>query len=132
LVASLRPESRRGLVGSLGLALVGFTLVAAPWYSVNLVPSLSNLVSAGFGRTSIPYRGAGEGILTWNSLSYYPRFVLGYGLGLPSVILVLSLASGRAISTWRERRRITLDVRSRLASPSVILGVCLLTMYVVL
>ena len=132
LVASVLPARQRGLLGSLGLSFIGFALVAAPWYSVNLAHALGNLVSAGFGAGSVPYRDAGERILTWNNLSYYPRFVLGFGLGLPYALLVLGLAGWRGIDAWRARTRVTPDLRMSLARPSTILVVWLVTMYVVL
>jgi hypothetical protein len=99
-----------------GLALMGFTLVAAPWYSVNLIPSVENLVLAGFGRTAVTFRGAGEGILTWIRIGLPvrdPRAVLG------------ELASHQhlARTQW-----ITRDVRSSLARPSAILAVWPLNM----
>jgi 4-amino-4-deoxy-L-arabinose transferase-like glycosyltransferase len=132
VVASALPERRGRLLPSVGLAVVGFGLVAAPWYSVNLVPALGNLVSAGFGASSVPYRDAGEAVFTWKNVSYYPRFVLGYGLGLPYAILFLSLAIWRGVNTWREGKLINRNWRLRLARPSSILVVWLLTMYVVL
>jgi hypothetical protein len=132
LVASARAEGRGRLFPSLGLAAVGFALVAAPWYSVNLVHALGNLMSAGFGASSVPYRDAGEAVFTWRNMSYYPRHVLGYGLGLPYAILFLSLAIWRGTDTWRERKSINRDWRPRLARPSSILVVWLLIMYVVL
>jgi 4-amino-4-deoxy-L-arabinose transferase-like glycosyltransferase len=132
LVASTLPDRRRRLLASLGLVLIGFTLVAGPWYSVNLIHTLGYLVSAGFGATSIPYRDAGEKILTWNNLTYYPRFVLGYGLSFPYAIIMLCLASWRCINTWREGSWIKQNLRAWLGNPYTILVVWLLTMYVVL
>jgi 4-amino-4-deoxy-L-arabinose transferase-like glycosyltransferase len=132
LVASALPERRRGLLGSLGLAGVGFALVAAPWYSANVGHALANLVSAGFGGGSVAYRDGGEGILTWNNVSYYPRFVLAYGLGFPYTILGLGLASRAGITTWRRGPRIGPQVWVSLARPTAIIVIWLLTMYVVL
>ncbi len=132
LVAGALPERRSGLLRSLGLVLLGFTLVAAPWYSVNLVHALANLVSAGFGGASVPFRDAGEGILTWNNVSYYPRFVLGYGLGFPYTILVLCLASWAGVSSWRHGLWTKQKFPLSLARPTTVLVVWLLTMYVVL
>jgi 4-amino-4-deoxy-L-arabinose transferase-like glycosyltransferase len=132
LVASAQPERRGRLPGSLGVVALGFALVAGPWYSVNIVHAVGNLVSAGFGATSVPYRGGGERWLTSENLSYYPRFVLGYGLGFPYAVLMLCLAIGHGVATWRERAGRTRDVRASLARPATILMVWVLTMYVVL
>ena len=132
LVATALPERRSGLLGSLAVVFLGFALVAAPWYSVNLVHALANLVSAGFGGGSVPYRDAGEGILTWNNVSYYPRWVIGYGLGFPYTTLVLGLATWAGVNAWRNGPWITQQFWLSLARPTTILVVWLLTMYVVL
>jgi hypothetical protein len=132
LVAAALPARRRGLPGSLGLACVGFALVAAPWYSLNLAPALANLVSAGFGAGSVPYRDAGEGVLTWSNVSYYPRVVMEYGLGVPYTVLVLGLAGGAGVTAWREGPWTAQRVRLILARPTTILVVWVLTMYAVL
>lgn len=132
LVASTQPERRRGLLGSLGPALLGLALVAAPWYSVNLVPALGNLVFAGFGAGSAPYRDAGERILTWDNVSYYLRFGPGLGLGLPYALLLSCLATWRGIRGWREGNWAWPGIPTSLDRPATILVVWLATMYVIL
>jgi hypothetical protein len=80
----------------------------------------------------VPYRDAGQGILTWSSLTYYPRFLLGYGLSLPYAILFLGLLGWKVINTWLKGKWRKGDVQAVLRNPYTILGVWLLTAYIIL
>jgi hypothetical protein len=132
VIGSTVPGRRKEVLQSLGLALTGFAVVAGPWYLLNFTHAFGNLLWAGFGAGSVPYRDAGRGILTWNSLTYYPRFILGYGLSLPYAILFLGLLSWKAINTWPKGRWKKEDALATLGNPYTILGVWLLTTYIIL
>jgi 4-amino-4-deoxy-L-arabinose transferase-like glycosyltransferase len=132
VIASTVPGRRKEVLRSLGLALTGFAVVAGPWYLLNFTHAFGNLLWAGFGAGSVPYRDAGQGILTWRSLTYYPRFLLGYGLSLPYLILFLGLLGWKVINTWLKGKWRKGDVQAVLRNPYTILGVWLLTAYVIL
>jgi 4-amino-4-deoxy-L-arabinose transferase-like glycosyltransferase len=132
VIASMVPGKRKDVMRSLGLALAGLMVVAGPWYLFNSKHAFGNLLWAGFGAASLPYRDAGQGILTWSSLTYYPRFILGYGLSLPYAILFLGLLGWKVINTWLKGRWRKEDVQAALGNPYTILGVWLVTTYVIL
>lgn len=132
IIATTVPGRRTDVLRSLGLAFAGLLVAAGPWYAINLTHAFGYLLSAGFGAGSVPYQAAGQGILTWSSITFYPRLILAYGLSLPYVILFLGLASWRGINAWRQRGSTRQDVRAAFGNPYTILEVWLVTAYIIL
>jgi len=132
VIASTVPGRRKEVLRSLGLALTVFAVVAGPWYLLNFTHAFGELLWAGFGAGSLPYRYAGQGILTWSNLTYYPRFLLGYGLSLPYLILFLGLLGWKAITAMAGKKGVREDAWVVLRNPYAILGFWLLTAYIIL
>ncbi len=132
IIATMVPGRRKDVLRSIGLAFAGLLVAAGPWYVINLTHAFGYLLSYGFGAGSVPYRDAGQAILTWSSITYYPRLILAYGLSLPYVILFLGLVSWRGINAWKERGSTRQDVRAAFGNPYTILEVWLVTVYIIL